>query len=225
MNWKYYRGIWEDKGDSIHWVKETQTPFTLFQRATYNTGSLDVRLKLSKNSELVSLILKGNAEGDRLKGYELAFNPQRMLIKLVRVENDSQVLAEREVKNLRDRWLNVRCLIENNRFKVFLNDDPQALFDIQDPKPLKQSGHFGVKAWGSYAQLDKAQLKTNQGTFDLVEIDRQATLKLKEGAPSEALKSFCLLILNLKRIHLHRLDVNNIKIYSAGNDHELRFNS
>ncbi len=195
--WKFYRGVWEDKGDSIQWVKEAQTPFGLFQGLTYTSGSITTRLKISENSELVGLILKGTAEGDRLKGYELQFDPERKTVTLLRVDNGTQMLAQIVNQNLRGRWVEIRSKIKEGDIELVLNSDNQLTIKTQDPNPIKGPGRFGVKAWGSYTKLEKAIIKTDQWTSDLIQVDQQARQQYEKDAPDEALKALCLLILNL----------------------------
>jgi len=106
--WTYARGGWEDLGEGIMAFDPARGPFVLRDGEPIGDFTLETRLLPHPNSELASIVYRGEEHEGRLRGYELRFEPLERRIALYRVGEDVTRMGEVADAGATGVWRNVR---------------------------------------------------------------------------------------------------------------------
>lgn len=162
-------------------------------------GLVKAELFLRGATELAAVVVRGLSAGagltQRFTGYELAVVPTLKSIELRKATaTGATVLAATKRDIEPDAWLHLRLEIDGGQIRAMLNREPTPTVAADDPEPLTQAGHVGLRTWG--AALEARDLFVQPAGGERVRIDPAQPPNAAEAA-ARAQRDFCLLILNL----------------------------
>lgn len=172
--WTYHRGFWAPPYEGIRVVDPDRSPFALFG-GVLESGVFEGEIEISSSTESASLLLRGSAESDEFRGYELHFDPRSQKISLRKHDGKVTVLSEASAALPVGKPISVKATLHESRLTV---EAAQAKLSVSDTS--KMGNRFGVRSWGGAMTLS-----CNLG------------IRASEDASFRALQSFALLVLNL----------------------------
>ncbi len=164
--WRYGRGKWTGGYEGLMTVDRQRGPFALWQGPAFADGVVQARLTLQNAAEFGTLIVRGTAEGDIFRGYELVLDAREQVVELRRLAADVVRLSEVDRPIETGKPLAVKIELAGPRIRVWL-DSAEPIIDVVDPQPLADQGRLGVRAWGAAMSLDQVQIKALGRTIDL----------------------------------------------------------
>lgn len=182
------------------WSGDAPAPAAGFVAGTrFVDGTVRAELFLRTSTELAGLVVRGLSSGtgtaERFTGYELAFVPPLKSIELRRAAADRvTVLASVNRELVPDRWLPVSLSIAGGRLAATIDGEAAPLLVADDPRPLAEAGHVGLRTWG--AGLAARQVIAHPQGGKPVRIDPALPPDRHEAA-ARAKRDLCLLMLNL----------------------------
>jgi len=192
--WAYYPGRWGNSYEQIQRVDIARGPFALFQSLAFGDATIECLLRLHQASEMGGLIIRARPHGDEFVGYDLTFDPRNKLAMLRRHgEKDLQELAQVKAGVRMDHEHRLKVQIEGPRIRVWLDSSDKPLLDVTDSRPLAGQGNLGLRAWGSALSAREFFIRAGGKT---TRVDSAQPLGVEE-AERQALRSLCLVILNL----------------------------
>ena len=191
--WSYHRGTWAGAYEGIRVVDRQRAPFALWKGATFTDGVIEARLLLPASSEFAGVLLRAAADGDGCRGYEVVFDPRAQRIALRRHAPEPATLAEAGARIPVGKSFPIAIQIVGSQIRVSLHGEPQPVLDVRDDQPIPTAGQIGVRTWGGSLSLDELSLTTPAGGGE----KRIAVPSGADDPARRALKSFCLLLLNL----------------------------
>jgi len=192
--WAYYPGRWGNSYEQIERVDIARGPYALFQPATFGDARIECMLRLHQASEMGGLIIRARPHGDEFVGYDLTFDPRNKLVTLRRHgEKDLQELAQVKAAVRMDHEHGLKVQIEGPRIRVWLDGSDKPLLEVTDSRPLAGQGNVGLRAWGSALSAREFFIRAGGKT---TRVDSAQPLGVEE-AERQALRSFCLVVLNL----------------------------
>jgi hypothetical protein len=225
--WSYHRGRWSGAYEGIRSMDRQHGPFALWTGHAFADGTVQATLLLPRGSEAAALLLRGSAEKDELRGYEINLDPRRQRVSFRHHAKDVQTIAEKPAPIPTDSPLFVRVALSAGHVRVWLatrsttptqqassdvsslagqSIDPPIL-DATDPTPRSVSGFFGIRCLGAALSLDGLSIIDDKTQRELFAVEptpvgpEQATAGALEAGGSwgeeHAWRSFCLLLLNL----------------------------
>ncbi|HEX4131997.1 MAG TPA: DUF1553 domain-containing protein [Pirellulales bacterium] len=197
--WTYYRGRWGGSYQNVVKIDPERGPFALWQGASLADGTITADVTLHNASELGSIIVRGNAEGDVFRGYEVRFDPRAGVVGLRRHGADVTLLGEAEMPIPTGKPLPVRIEMEAARLRVWAGSEPLApnpsptsgegrnasepILDITDPQPLGDAGQIGVRTWGAAMTLDHLTVDNHRQKLDVATASAIAAATVDAGEP------------------------------------------
>jgi hypothetical protein len=192
--WQYYRGAWSKGYEGINTVEAQRGPFALWPMATVGDAVIEGQLLLHPASERASVLFRAVPRGEVFEGYEVSLDPRKGIVSLRRHEEKGlKMLAEAPAVVAASQWHHLKIEAAGARLRVWFDCPNQPLLDVTDPKPFLRPGQVGVHAWGSPLSVEDFLAVTDGQTLHLG--DKPATTPAQ--ARRQALKSFCLVMLNL----------------------------
>ncbi len=164
--WHYGRGKWTGGYEGLMTVDRQRGPFALWQGPAFADGVVQARLTLQNAAEFGTLIVRGTAEGESYRGYELVLDAREQLVELRRLAADVVRLSEVDRPLATGKPLSVKIALAGPRIRVWL-DSAEPIIDVVDPQPMADAGRLGVRAWGAAMSLDQVQIEALGRTFDL----------------------------------------------------------
>ena len=185
----YHKGDWKDVGDSINWTDPQRSPFALWKSEPAEDVEVRAKIVLHANSESAGIVLRATSGGDRLKGYEVAFDLRERRVHLRRHDGRMETLASATVDLIPDAVLSLRASIDGDRFRVWLEGVEEPLLDAKDPQSITGAGLVGVRSWGAALSVESLEARSGEKISKL-EIQRERSVDL------DALASLCLVLMN-----------------------------
>jgi hypothetical protein len=195
--WTYYRGTWSGAYEGIRTVERARGPFALARQEPFVDGFINAQLLLHNTSESAGLLLRAQAEGEELRGYELHLDPRRQLLTLRRHEKQSTNLVEVACSIAMAQPVHFRIEANGGKFRVWKDEATAPLVDFTEPSPRLAPGCVGVKTWGAPLSVDKLTVQSGNGPVYSLE---RNTTAAEESPSQRALEAFCLLLLNLNEV-------------------------
>ena len=193
-SWNYGRGDWIDLGEGIFSFDVERGPFVLSAHASVSECQIEAEFLLHANSELGSLVYQGENRDGKLQGYELRCEPLKGTIGLFRIEGETSTrLAEIADAMTTGVWRSVKIERQGRRHRVWLDGAAAPAIDVAEAAPIEQPGRFGLRTWGSPLSIRNAYLTASGARQQLDQADETVA----DLATKQALRSFCLLVLNL----------------------------
>ncbi len=192
--WTRHRGHWPDSYEGNRIMERANGPFALWSAEQFANATISARITLHTAFESGGLLLRANADGDRPRGYELAFDPRGQRVALRRLGTNAVTLAEAAATVPSATGFPVKAELTGSTVRVWLNNDAQPTLVATDPQPFTEPGHLGIRAWGAALSVDDLRLKTDGREL--------AVLPSAEASDPDrrALEAFCLLLLNLNEV-------------------------
>jgi hypothetical protein len=186
--WSYHQGSWPGRGDGIHWVENERGPVAFSDRAALSDGTIRCQIMVDRNSQLATIVFRGELDGETWRGYELYFDPRNNRVKLKRVGNEVATLLEAAVRLQPGHWHDVRITTAGHRIRAWF--DNELLLDTVDEQPLLAGDRVGLRTGGAPLAFRDFIVK---GKYQVVEITGNAPPVAKQRAMAAVTK----LILNL----------------------------
>jgi hypothetical protein len=203
--WLVGGGVWSGGYEGILNLETATGPFALWvgtaaaPPAGCVDGTVRAELFIRAATELAGVVVRGLASGtgtaERFTGYELAIVPPLKTIELRRATAEGvKLLAGVKREVLPDRWLSVTVSATGGKISATLDGEPTPLLTADDPQPLAQAGHVGLRTWGAGLAARNVVLHPHNG--EPLRIDPATPPDAREAA-ARARRDLCLLMLNL----------------------------
>ena len=166
VGWSYYIGDWPGRGDSIHWIQYERGPFALWDPVKFTDAVIEARIRPHRNSHLVSIIARANADGELFSGYELYLDMQTGVAAIRRHGDKVTTLASVSANVGESRWYDIKIRIDGGRIRAYLDGQDKPLVEATDPQPITGAGHVGLRTWGSALTFEKLRITANGKTVD-----------------------------------------------------------
>ncbi|HVR74198.1 MAG TPA: DUF1553 domain-containing protein [Planctomycetota bacterium] len=189
--WTASRGVWLDRGEGILWADRSRGPHALLEGEPFVDGSASCRMRLERDGELASLLIRATKKGDGWTGYEACLDFSRKVALLRRHDGETKDLASVPFPGDPGAWRSVR--VEAIAARISLHVDGSLLLEAEDREPLLAPGRVGARAWGAPLQIEDLVLAAGSGETR-VDSGGPAT---EDEARREALQAFCLALFNL----------------------------
>jgi hypothetical protein len=198
--WSYYRGSWASAYEGIRSVDRDRGPAALCDAETFADGEIRGRVRLSEASESLGLLLRSTVQGDVVRGYELALDVRAQVVRLRRHAATVTTLAERSIALSKGQAIDLRFRVVGAKLSVWIGDGAEemptqpAWLEMVDSQPLSEPGKAGLRAAGSAVNVDRLTVGP------VGRSPRMLRDELAPAAEEQALRSFCLLLLNLNEV-------------------------
>jgi hypothetical protein len=189
--WTPSRGVWLDRGEGILWADRSRGPHALLEGVSFVNGSATCRMRLERDGELASLLIRASKKGDGWTGYEACLDFSRKVAVMRRHDAETRDLGSVPLPGEPGVWSRVR--VEAIAGRISLHVDGRLLLEVEDREPLLAPGCVGARAWGAPLQIEDLVLDGGAGETR-VEAGSPAT---EAEARREALQAFCLALFNL----------------------------
>ena len=128
------------------------------------TVEADVALSndLDENAELLLRVSHAEVsnEPDRFDGYEIAVDARNRQISLSKHVHNFKPLQRASALIEGGVWHHVKVVMAGPRIKVFLDREPQAKIDFNDPDHPLLSGQIGLRSWNANASFKNVTVDT-----------------------------------------------------------------
>ncbi len=192
--WTYSRGRWMGAYEGIKSVDLVRGPFALWDAVPTVDATVEGTIKLSRATQLASILIRAKVDGDSYQGYEVLMLPRENRILLNRHRSEVVLLAEASFAIPKGTFLPIRIEAVGDHLRVWLDREDEPVIDATDEQPLTEPGNVGIRTWGGELTVDDLTVK--RGT-EVVKIGADGK---RDDPGQQALESLCLLILNLNEM-------------------------
>jgi len=174
--WIYFAGSWGGGYEGIDVVDKRFGPHAILEQQPFRDGQLRCKLRISRTTEIATLLLRAKTEGNRFQGIALRLDPSNELLCLENLQGEKTTQARLHHKIPVDQWLDLRFQVVGGTAQVWLdNDGNTPLLELQfesseSPNLANPVGSLGVALWGGTLSMDQAQL-------NILDQDRLSHLK------------------------------------------------
>ncbi len=134
-------------------VEPDGTAKLIYDQNTDDNATIDAELRfLQARGDGAGVVVRASNVGigkDALCGYEIRLNRQSGRIQLFKHQNNTQLLAEADIRYVSDGWNQLRVVCKDNNIAVYLNASPQAVLAYTDDKEPIFHGDFGLATLGA----------------------------------------------------------------------------
>ena len=202
-NWKSYAGKWGGGYEGIMNVVPGRGPFALMTTKKYTDFKLSGKIKFDQNVEHAGILLRSSAKGTEDRGYEIHFDTLKREIKFLRHDEETKILAKRELQNLIG-WLKFDVELINGELMLWTGENKQIVLSFKDEDPIEGKGHFGIRAWGGavFTDMLRLELPSRNMLVDQIKPIDSTYEKLHNQSPIDraerrAVKDLCTVIFNI----------------------------
>jgi hypothetical protein len=194
--WTPFRGAWPDSYEGNRIMQRGNGPFALWSTEKFTNATIFGQLLLHTACESAGLLFRAQADGDKLRGYELLFDPRNQRLALRRHGTNIVTLAEADAAVPTGVSLPLKLTIDGPSIQVWLGGGGSAtpLLSCSDPAPIPAPGALGFRAWGAALSVDNLRLQSGDRDVAI------APLAEETDPDRRALEAFCLLLLNLNEV-------------------------
>jgi mono/diheme cytochrome c family protein len=196
--WNSQRGRWGNGYEGINTTDAATGPFVLYEPLTLLDGEIEGKIQLHATAQMGGILVRANPLANGMRGYAIDFDPRAGTAAIRRHdEKGVSVLAQAKCDVRTGGWYDFRIAVAGGRVQVWLREADSKpmplLVEANDPQPIKESGRFGLRAWG--AAVSARDLVVRIGAErKIVQGEREFQ---GSAAQRQALRALCLVMLNL----------------------------
>lgn len=151
-------------------VEEDETAKLIYDPINFTDGMVeaDIRFLISKGNGASVLIKVSDAGvGENIySGYEIRLSRSDKKIKLIKHQNNYQLLAEENASFIPDQWNHLSIQTSSSNIKVYINHATTPTIDFNDPSPLT-NGKIGLATARSPVSFRNVKIAANNQTTTL----------------------------------------------------------
>jgi mono/diheme cytochrome c family protein len=199
LGWSRHKGRWGNGYEGIDSAEPATGPFALYDGISVGDAAFETQIFLHSTAQLGGILWRANSTNGVLRGYDATFDPRAGLAYLRRHdEHGASILAQADCKVSTGTWYKVRVEVTGAKFRVWVGESAGTgtappLLEATDPRPIVESGRFGVRVWGAPVSTQSWAIQAHGHRLEIPGEKRFSA----DEARKQALRVFCLVMLNL----------------------------
>lgn len=164
--WAYFPGVWGGGYEGIDVVDKNFGPHAILQHQEFLNGQLDCKLRISRTTELATILLRAKSDGSRFQGVALRIDPAGESLAIENLSGSAIAKTKVHHQVPLDRWFPLRFRVEGNKAQLWIEDSTQTRptleldFSSGDNSARSNSmGSLGIASWGGTLSMDRAELE------------------------------------------------------------------
>ncbi|MFM2014056.1 MAG: hypothetical protein RLZZ396_2840, partial [Planctomycetota bacterium] len=164
--WDYFPGAWGGGYEGIDVVEKSFGPHAILKSQEFHNGQLSCSMRISRTTELATVLLRAKPDGNRFQGIALRIDPANESLALENLDGAARTQARVHCKVPFDRWFPLRFRVEGNKAQVWIGEGQQAqatleldFIESENSTEANSKGSLGIACWGGTFSLDQAKLE------------------------------------------------------------------
>ncbi|MEO3403533.1 alpha-L-arabinofuranosidase C-terminal domain-containing protein [Mucilaginibacter sp. CAU 1740] len=161
--WKNYDGYWQPNKNVIK-VNAGEGFKLIKQQLPGNIYTAEVSIKFGKRNDNAGIILNVNNPhngADSFTGYEISLDPNKKVLVFGKHKDNWTPISETKLAIDFKSWIKLKVENNNGVFKVYLNDDKQAVAVLTDGKSPLSPGSFGLRTYNADVEFKDLTITHN----------------------------------------------------------------
>lgn len=162
--WKSYGGYWQPNKNSIK-VNAGEGFKLIKQQLPGEIYTAEVHLKFGNRNDNAGVLLNvtnTHNGADSFNGYEISIDPNKKVLVFGKHEDNWNPISETKLNISFTKWIKLKVEHNGSTFKVFINDDKEAIAILKDNKAPLSPGCFGLRTYNADIEF-KDLIITNNG--------------------------------------------------------------
>ncbi len=160
--WEYRGGVWGGGYEGIEVVDKSWGPHAFWRDCSFRDGRLTGRVHLDQSVELLSFVLRADAQGDHWRGVTIRLNPVAKRLEVAHSHTEPAQFVPMMLPS--DQWLSFRLELQGRTLRVECvpPGTPSATHTFNLPESTDAVGCVGVAVWGGSVVFDRTMVEVGE---------------------------------------------------------------